>query len=68
MGSWVKILKPGENKKQTKRVKSNLVTIDNQIPVLRGTSKDHKDAIDEKIGPDLRGNYGSHCRLKHWSV
>ena len=46
----VKILKPGENLKQVRRVKSNLITKENQIP----TSKDHKEAKDRTIGPDLR--------------
>ena len=42
-----------------KRVKGNLVTMDNQIPVLRGTSKDHKKAIDDQIGPDFRAIMGA---------
>ena len=54
MEFWVNILKPGERVNQIKRVKSNLITKDNQIPVLRGTSKDHKEAADEEIGPDFR--------------
>jgi hypothetical protein len=56
---WIKILQPGKNNNQTKRIKSNLVTKDNQIPALRGTSKDHKKAIDDKIGPDLRPIMGA---------
>ena len=59
MESWTKILKPGEKIQQAKRVKSNLVTKDNQIPVLRGTSKDHKIAIDEEVGPDVRPIMGA---------
>ena len=47
---WSKILKPGDNIKQMRRVKSNLVTKDNQIPILRGTSKDHKEAMDMEVG------------------
>ena len=46
MDFWTKILKPGENIKQMKRVKSKLITKDNQVPILRGTSKDHKEAVD----------------------
>ena len=56
---WVRILQPGKHNNQTRRVKSNLITKDNQIPVLRGTSKDHKKAVDEKIGPDLRPIMGA---------
>ena len=44
---------------QVKRVKGNLITKDNQIPVLRGTSKDHKKAADEVIGPDFRAIMGA---------
>jgi hypothetical protein len=55
----VRILKPGETNNQLKRVKSNLITKDNQMPVLRGTRKDHKDAIDKKVGPDLRPIMGA---------
>jgi hypothetical protein len=32
MDCWIKILQPGKNNNQTKRVKNNLVTKDNQIP------------------------------------
>ena len=53
MEFWVSILKPGENNKQVRRIKSNLITKDNQTPVLRGTSKDHKEAVDKDIGPDM---------------
>ena len=56
---WVRILQPGKKNNQTKRVKSNLITKDNQIPILRGTSKDHKEALEEKIGPDLRPIMGA---------
>ena len=56
---WIKILQPGKDNFQMKRVKGNLVTKDNQIPVLRGTSKDHKKALDRKIGPDLRPIMGA---------
>ena len=42
-----------------KRVKSNLISKDNQIPILRGTSKDHKEAVDKKAGPDVRPIIGA---------
>ena len=32
---------------------------DNQIPILRGTSKDHKEAKDDQIGPDFRPIMGA---------
>ena len=51
---WMKITKAGEKHNQVKRVKGNLKRIDNQIPVLRGTNKDHKKAEDVEIGSDLR--------------
>ena len=59
MTFWVGILKPGENVKQMRRVKSNLITKDGQIPVLRGTSKDHKEAKDKVRGPDVRPIMGA---------
>ena len=59
MEDWVKMLKPGERVKQTRRFTSNPVTKDNQIPVLRGTSKDHKKAVDENVGPDFRAIMGA---------
>ena len=48
-----RILNPGQKNKQVGRVKGNLVRKDNQIPILRGTSKDHKKVKDEQIGPDF---------------
>ena len=59
MDHWIKITKPGENEKQMKRIKSNLKTVDNQIPILRGTNKDHKEAADAKTGPDVRPIMGA---------
>ena len=59
MQFWVGILKPGETNNQMRRVKSNLITKDSQIPLLRGTSKDHKEAMDKKVGPDLRPIMGA---------
>ena len=59
MDFWSGILNVGEQNKQTKRVKSNLIIKDSQIPVLRGTSKDHKEAINPFIGPDFRPIMGA---------
>ena len=59
MDFWVKILKTRENSKQVRRVKSNLVTKDSQIPILRGTSKDHKEAVDKTVGADIRPIMGA---------
>ena len=47
---WMKITQAGEKTNQEKRIKSNVITKDNQIPILSGTSKDHKKAVDEKLG------------------
>ena len=38
----VKITNPGLDAKQTKRIKGNLKTTDNQIPVLSGTQRPQK--------------------------
>ena len=59
MGFWSSFLKIGELTHQTKRIKSNLITIDSQIPVIRGTSKDHKEALDSNVGPDFRPIMGA---------
>ena len=40
---FLNITKAGENTNQIKRIKGNLKTVDNQIPVLSGSSKDHKE-------------------------
>ena len=42
-----------------KRIKSNLITKDGQIPILTGTSKDHKVAKDKILGPDVRPIMGA---------
>ena len=42
-----------------RRVKSNFITKDNQIPLLRGTSKDHKEAMDKIKGHDFRPIMGA---------
>ena len=55
----VKITNAGGNTGQEKRIKSNLKTVDNQIPILSGTSKDHKVAEDEMEGPDVRPIMGA---------
>ena len=59
MEFWSRILKLGERTKQFRRIKGNVVRKDNQIPVLRGTSKDHKEALDKMIGPDFRPIMGA---------
>ena len=59
MNFWSKILKPGENNKQVRRVNGNLKIKDSQIPILRGTSKDHKKASDNIVGPDLKPIMGA---------
>ena len=56
---WVGITNAGETSGQTKRIKGNLKTKDNQIPVLSGASKDHKKVEDNKIGPDVRPIMGA---------
>jgi hypothetical protein len=56
---WVEMTKAGEISGQQKRIKGNLKTKDNQIPVLSGTSKDHKIAEDENLGPDVRPIMGA---------
>jgi hypothetical protein len=55
----VRIINAGVDTGQTKRIKSNLKTIDNQIPILSGTHKDHKKIKDELLGPDLRPIMGA---------
>ena len=42
-----------------KRVKGNVVRKDDQVPILRGTSKDHKEVLDEITGPDFRPIMGA---------
>ena len=54
-----RITMAGENTGQPRRVKSNLKTIDNDIPILHGTSKDHKIVEDEKEGPEVRPIMGA---------
>ena len=55
----VNILNAGSNNNQTKRIKGNLKTVDNQIPVLSGTSKDHKKSVDQNLSPDVRPIMGA---------
>ena len=57
--SWLKILKVGTEVGHVERTKKNLITKHSQIPILRGTSKDHKIANDVNIGPDLRPIMGA---------
>ena len=56
---FLNITKAGENTNQTKRIKGNLKTVDNQIPVLSGSSKDHKELKEEETSPDLRPIMGA---------
>ena len=51
---WSRMTNAGERTGQQKRIKGNVKTKDNQIPILSGTSKDHKKSVDEKVGPDVR--------------
>ena len=55
----VKITNAGSNTNQTKRIKGNLKTSDNQIPILSGTHKDHKKVVDQIVGPDVRPIMGA---------
>ena len=57
--SWVNILQPAENANQRKRIKSNLINKHSQIPILRGTCKDHKKSKDKEVGPDIRPIMGA---------
>ena len=41
------------------RVKGNMKPKDNLVPVLHGTSKDHKIGKDELMGPEVRPIMGS---------
>ena len=56
----IDIFKVGEFVGHKKRTKMNLITEKGPIPVLRGTSKDHKQAINPEVGPDLRPIMGAH--------
>ena len=55
----VKITNVGIHTNQVKRIKGNLKTSDNQIPILSGTHKDHKKVDDLNIGPDVRPIMGA---------
>ena len=54
-----KMVMAGENTDQKGRIKSNFKTKDNQIPVLHGTSKDHKEVLDPEEGPEVRPIMGA---------
>ena len=56
---WSKMTRAGEKTNQMKRIKGNVKTKDNQIPILSGTSKDHKKADDERVGPDVKPIMGA---------
>ena len=55
----MKMTQAGEKMNQGKRIKGNIKTKDNQIPILSGTSKDHKKADDERVGLDVRPIMGA---------
>ena len=55
----VNIMNAGGNTGHTKRIKSNLKTVDNQVPILSGTHKDHKKVDNTEDGPDLRPIMGA---------
>ena len=61
MEHFLNITKAGENTNtnQIKRIKGNLKTVDNQIPVLSGSSKDHKELKEDETSPDLRPIMGA---------
>ena len=59
MEYWIGFTKAGEKTGQTRRIKSNSKTKQNQIPVLSGTSKDHKVAKNKVEGPELRPIMGA---------
>ena len=56
---WIKMTQSGGNTNQNKRIKGNIKTRDNQIPILSGTVKDHKKVKDPKVGPDVRPIMGA---------
>ena len=53
-GHWVEIFGIGEEVGHKKRTKSNLITKETPLPILRGTAKDHKSNVDPKIGPEIQ--------------
>ena len=59
MDYWVGMTNTGESTGQTKRIKGNMKTKKNQIPVLSGTSKDHKVSKNKTEGPELRAIMGA---------
>ena len=62
-----------EKNDQIMRMKRNLKTKDNQIPLLRVTSKDHKETEDKEKEPDLQPIMGEMVGpnlgiLELWSI
>ena len=57
--NWISILNIASENGHLRRTKSNLINKDNPVPILRGTSKDHKDCSDPKIGPKMRPIMGA---------
>ena len=63
--NWIQIMNIGDEVKQKERTISNLVSTDNPIPILRGTSKDHKAMKDPEKGHDLRPIMGANIGPNH---
>ena len=57
--SFLTMVNAGEKTNQMKRIKFNLKTVDNQIPLLSGTSKDHKEPKEDESSPDVRPIMGA---------
>ena len=56
---WIEILNSGDEIGHKSRTKSNLITEENPLPILRGTAKDHKPCPDLNVGPDMRPIMGA---------
>ena len=56
---FLNITKTGKNTNQVSRIKGDLKTVDNQIPVLSATSKDHKELKEDESSPDVRPIMGA---------
>ena len=64
MESWIKILQPDKANNQIKRVKGNLVTKANQIPILRGPQGSHR----QNNWTRSKTNFGGNCWPKYWPI
>ena len=56
---WIEFMQMGEGIGHKRRTKSNLISEENPIPIIRGTAKDHKSCDDVKVGPDMRPIMGA---------